>query len=146
MPDGTIASVRLTFLLILVLILAAVAAVASGWGGTLADAPHDRRPWRLPEGPLAAGSLDSLTFSPALRGYRCDEVDAVVDRLVGELADRDRRIATLVAEGHGQAPSNGPSLLKRPTEPERRFAAGEPGEQLQPSPALVDSPAADREV
>ena len=99
---------RLTFLLILVLILAAVAAVASGWGETMTEASHDRRPWRLPEGPMTSDALASVRFSPALRGYRCDEVDAVLERLVAELADRDDRLGELPGR------PGAPSLTKQP--------------------------------
>lgn len=128
---------RLTFLLILVLILAAVAAVASGWGETMAEAPHDRLPWRLPEGPLAADSLATLTFSPALRGYRCDEVDAVIARLVSELADRDDRLAQL--DGRPGAPS----LVKRPTELERPTEGERPTEPAHTSGPAGDAPVVD---
>ena len=34
-----------------------------------------------------------MRFSLAPRGYRMDEVDAVLARLAAELADRDRRLA-----------------------------------------------------
>ena len=39
--------------------------------------------------------MDALRFTVALRGYRMDEVDAVLDRLVGEIEVRDARIAEL---------------------------------------------------
>lgn len=72
-----------------------VAAVAAGKGGAMAAAPPDRPGPGLPPGPLGAGDLERLRFAVGLRGYRMDEVDAVLDRLAAELTARDERIAEL---------------------------------------------------
>lgn len=88
----------LTLLLILA-VLAAVAVVATGRGGSLAPAEPDRSPrGRLPAGPVDRASVDGLRFTLALRGYRMDEVDDVLDRLVAELEARDARIAELESQ------------------------------------------------
>jgi DivIVA domain-containing protein len=60
----------------------------------------DRAPYgELPPDGVNRDDIAALRFSLAFRGYRMDEVDAVLDRLGGELELRDRRIAEL--EGHG---------------------------------------------
>lgn len=88
----------LTLLLILA-VLAAVAVVATGRGGSLAPAEPDRSPrGRLPAGPVDRAAVDRLRFTLALRGYRMDEVDDVLDRLVAELETRDARIAELESQ------------------------------------------------
>ena len=83
----------------LLLVLAAlavvgvVAAVAVGAVGGGLPAPERERPRaRLPPvepGALHEGDLAGLRLSTAVRGYRMDEVDAVLDRLRAELAARD---------------------------------------------------------
>ncbi|MCQ1999347.1 DivIVA domain-containing protein [Arthrobacter zhaoxinii] len=55
-------------------------------------------PVLLPEHP-AAGDVARLRFPVALRGYRMDQVDAVLDRLAAALAERDARIRELEAGG-----------------------------------------------
>jgi DivIVA domain-containing protein len=52
----------------------------------------------LPEGPVSAGVLGRVRFAPALRGYRMDQVDAVLDRVGEELSARDARINELTEE------------------------------------------------
>ena len=81
------------------LVLFAAAVVATRDGGGLADAPQDLPDLDLPEGPLRADDVERVRFSMAPRGYRMSEVDAVLDRLAAELADRDRRLAQLGAPG-----------------------------------------------
>ncbi len=61
----------------------------------LADAPPDRPDLALPPPPLAPSDVAAVRFSMAPRGYRMDEVDAVLARLADELADRDARLAAL---------------------------------------------------
>ena len=61
----------------------------------LADAPPDRADLALPDRAMDADDVATVRFSMALRGYRMDEVDAVLARLAAELAERDRRLAEL---------------------------------------------------
>ena len=68
----------------------------------LVDDPGDRVPPPLvdvPVGQLSATSVDDLRLDQAARGYRMDEVDAVIDRLAAEIASRDEQIARLRDEG-----------------------------------------------
>ncbi|WP_298806231.1 DivIVA domain-containing protein [uncultured Pseudokineococcus sp.] len=90
----------MTLLLLLVALVVAGGAVAVALGripGGL-DEPTTSRPLRaLPEGPLRAEDVDGVRFSLGLRGYRMDEVDAVLDRVRDEVAERDARLAELEA-------------------------------------------------
>ncbi len=52
----------------------------------------------LPLGALTEDDLQELQIDPALRGYRMDEVDAVIERLMAEISDRDEVIRQLQAE------------------------------------------------
>jgi DivIVA domain-containing protein len=83
---------------VMVLVVGAAAMVALGSGGSLPDAERDRLAARLPlDRPLGRSDVDSLRFPMALRGYRMDEVDDVLDRLGAELTHRDVRVAELEA-------------------------------------------------
>ena len=82
-------------LLAVVAVLFGTAVVATRADPLLADAPPDRPDLALPAGELRADDVAEVRFSLALRGYRMDEVDEVLERLAAELAARDRRIAEL---------------------------------------------------
>ena len=86
----------IVLLLVLLGVIAAIAVVAGGRGGSLADASPDRSPRAaLPSGPVDRAAVDGLRFTLAFRGYRMSEVDDVLDRLLVEIDERDRRIAEL---------------------------------------------------
>ncbi|WP_083976642.1 DivIVA domain-containing protein [Kitasatospora azatica] len=79
-------------------VVGGAALVALGGGGSLPEAVHDRIAARLPqERPLSRADVDEIRLPMAVRGYRMDEVDDVLDRLGAELAYRDSRIAELEA-------------------------------------------------
>lgn len=90
-------------------VLGAIAVAAAGRGGSLDEAAPDRSPHgMLPEGDIDRGTIRALRFSLAFRGYRMDEVDTVLDRLIAELESRDRRIAELEGrEPHREAAPGG---------------------------------------
>ena len=80
------------FALLILGVLAAVAVVASGRGGGLAEVYDDRPDSRVQaDGPLRATDLREVRFTSAFRGYRMSEVDALLDRLAEELASRDEQ-------------------------------------------------------
>lgn len=82
--------------LLIMAVIGLVAAVAAGRIGGGLDEPASSLPGRgLPPGPFTLEDVDRVRFSPALRGYRMDEVDDVVDRLVDELRRRDEELADL---------------------------------------------------
>ncbi|MFE6869896.1 DivIVA domain-containing protein [Kitasatospora sp. NPDC057692] len=77
-------------------VVGGAALVALGGGGSLPEAVQDRISARLPQDrPLDRGDVEALRLPMAVRGYRMDEVDDVLDRLGAELAHRDERIAEL---------------------------------------------------
>jgi DivIVA domain-containing protein len=91
--------VSLVLLLVVLAVIGGIAVVATGrWGG-LPDAEPERSPrGELPaDGEVDRPAVDGLRFSLALRGYRMDEVDEVLDRLVDELGRRGERISELEA-------------------------------------------------
>lgn len=70
-----------------VVVLGGAAAVAAGVGGGLD--PVDRLPGqRLPERDLTPDDLRHLRFELVPRGYRPDEVDALLDRVAAEWQGR----------------------------------------------------------
>ncbi len=74
------------FAVLIVLVIGAVAVLASGRGGALAEVYDDRPDSRVQaESPLTGADLRRVRFTTALRGYRMSEVDALLDRLSAEL-------------------------------------------------------------
>jgi DivIVA domain-containing protein len=88
------------FAVLIVAAMGVAAVVATGDGGQLAEVYDDRPDARVPaHGPLTGSDLRRLRFSTVLRGYRMSEVDALLDRLAGEL-DEARARARAVDGGH----------------------------------------------
>jgi DivIVA domain-containing protein len=78
------------FAVLIVLVMGAVAVVASGRGDTLGRAYDDRPDVRLPADRAVTGKdLRALRFNTALRGYRASEVDALLERLASQLDEQD---------------------------------------------------------
>ncbi len=83
------------FVVVAAAVLFAVVAVTFGRGDLMDEEPPVVAGPELGEQPLRADDLGNLRFSVAVRGYRMDQVDAVISRLGTELAQRDRHIAEL---------------------------------------------------
>ncbi len=94
--------------LVAVALVAAVLGVASGRlpADPLADAVGSTPDPGLPEQPEAA-DVDAVRFDTALRGYRMDEVDTRLSALRDDLADRERTLAQLQAQGAPAGPEGG---------------------------------------
>jgi DivIVA domain-containing protein len=98
----------LSYLVIAVVVAAAlfgIVVVVFGRGEELPPLPPRATPTRLPDGELAGGDVRELRFPQAVRGYRMDEVDWVLERVADELdrvgAERDgllARVAELESE------------------------------------------------
>lgn len=88
----------LFFLLAVVLLVGLTVALVTGRiGGAMADPVSTQGFEGLPAGRVAPEAVAGLRFDQALRGYRMDQVDAVLDRLAAELRERDERLAALAA-------------------------------------------------
>jgi DivIVA domain-containing protein len=87
------------FAVLVVAVLGGVAVVASGRGGSMAEAYDDRPDALVPaDRPLVAADLRRVRFTTAFRGYRMSEVDALLDRLSAELDLLDARRFDLAAD------------------------------------------------
>lgn len=72
------------FAILVGLVLGVVATVAAGRVGFLPPAEARLGATTPPEGPLDAEALRTVRFSLAVRGYRMDEVDALLDRVAAQ--------------------------------------------------------------
>jgi DivIVA domain-containing protein len=90
------------FVLLAMAVIALVAGVVTGRISAGMEAPVSSSPFRgLPSDAVTPGDLETLRFTPAVRGYRMDEVDQVLDRLAVELHRRDDelRLARTALDG-----------------------------------------------
>jgi DivIVA domain-containing protein len=82
------------FAVLVAVVVFTVVALLLGRGRLLEDEPPVvAGPDLGGERPLTAEDLAGLRFAVVARGYRMDQVDETVNRLRGELAERDARIA-----------------------------------------------------
>ena len=80
------------WVVVLVVLIGGVAIVASGRGDSMAEVYDDRPDVSLPAGrPLNADALRSVRLNTGVRGYRMDEVDALLARLEAEMLEREDR-------------------------------------------------------
>ncbi len=105
-------------------IIGGVLLIVSGRGDPMADVEPDRASIGLPETDMTADDVADVRFATALRGYRMDEVDQVLDRLALELDRRDQQLARLTGK----------------PAPEPRVAAPEPPPAAESEPAVVAEP------
>ena len=97
-------------------LVAGVAAVAAGKvRGGLPEPTSTLPDLDLPPDSLVTKDVDAIRFSVGFRGYRMDEVDAVLDRLGLELGERDAEIRELREQLYG----GGPESLTADVEPPR---------------------------
>jgi DivIVA domain-containing protein len=74
----------------IVAVVGAVTVVAVGSGASLSEVYEDRPDRTIPVGrPLRSDDLQEVTFTTALRGYRMDEVDALLARVRADLLARE---------------------------------------------------------
>ena len=93
----------IVFLLLIVVLLIGLtaAAVMGRIGGFMADPTSSHAFAGMPAGPVSAHDLGELRFDQALRGYRMDQVDEVIDALGARLLELETQVALLRA-GAGQ--------------------------------------------
>lgn len=93
------------FAILVVLALGGIALVASGWGSPLAPSYDDRPDVALPRDRAVNGDdLRRIRFGVVLRGYRMSEVDALLDRLAGEVEDARQVERRANGAEHGEDP------------------------------------------
>lgn len=86
----------LLLLLVALAVIGGIAVVAAGRWGSMAEIDPDRSlRGVLPADAVDREGVEGLRFTLALRGYRMDEVDDVIDQLVAEIDRRGERIAEL---------------------------------------------------
>lgn len=81
----------MTWLLVIVVVvlLGALVVVLADRGAPMGPVDDDRPDLPLPiDRPLEADDLRAISFTTAVRGYRMDQVDAVLARLTAELRER----------------------------------------------------------
>jgi DivIVA domain-containing protein len=106
-------------------VLFLAASYAFGRGEEMAPALPEGTPLELPDDRLAGGDdLRALKLSVALRGYRMDEVDWLLERLAEQVDTRDREIDRLRSVLHVEP-------VDVPAEPELL---------THPVPRIVDAP------
>ncbi|MDX6293319.1 MAG: hypothetical protein QOH50_2394 [Kribbellaceae bacterium] len=130
------------FALIVVLLIGAVAVVASGRWGAMSETYDDRPDVLVPaRHALTADDIESSRFAVGVRGYRMDEVDTLLERVAREVAERDRRIADLERavtpilhgpEGAGFSPRDQFPQPVTETQPEADAAPDEPAVSPEP--------------
>jgi DivIVA domain-containing protein len=113
------------FLVLIVVILVGLttAAALGKIGGFLADATSSQSFNGVPPGPLSTQDIEELHFDQALRGYRMDQVDEVLDALCERVSELESEVASLSA---GSGPS---SAIGGTTS-----AAGDPGDVSRKPP------------
>ena len=89
----------IVFLLLIVVLLIGLtaAAVMGRIGGFIAEPTSTVAFSGLPTGSLSAQDLEQLHFAQAVRGYRMDQVDEVIDALSARLRELETQVASLRA-------------------------------------------------
>lgn len=85
----------LILVVVVVLVVLTTAAVLGRVDGSLDAATTSLSHEPLPQTPLTSGDFAELHFDTALRGYRMNQVDGVLDRLRREVADLGDEVARL---------------------------------------------------
>jgi DivIVA domain-containing protein len=93
----------IVFLLLIVVLLIGLtaAAVMGRIGGFMAEPTSSHAFAGLPAGSISADDIGQLHFDQALRGYRMDQVDEVIDALGARLRELETEVATIGAQGPG---------------------------------------------
>ncbi len=121
----------LIFVLIVVLLIGlTTAAVLGKIGGFMADPTSSRSFVGISDGPLSVDEMAHLRFDQALRGYRMDEVDEVIDALSARVRELESQVATLAGAGDSSS---------APVEPPEVSSASSPGPAHPPEAGSASS-------
>ncbi len=127
------------WVIVLVAIIGAIAVVAAGRGGSMADVYDDRPDASLPSGrPLTADDLRKLRLNTGVRGYRMDEVDALLDRLQAEMLSRETDEVRDVSPGWSEAGAATVSARRDTSEAGERAASTGGAAPTEEPPAAVE--------
>jgi DivIVA domain-containing protein len=124
------------FVLLVILALAVVAGVSLllvGEQGRMPDAPPDREPADLPaDRPVTRDDLDRVRFAVGFRGYRMDQVDAVLDRVAGDVTALMERNQVLEDQlrGAGIEPAARPAVEEPVADAPSTQGEGVPGTNI----------------
>ncbi len=115
----------------LVLVIGAIAVVVAGRDDAMAEVYDDRPDATLPTGrPLTAEDIAAVRLSTGVRGYRMDEVDALLDRIQADLLAREtNHTAATTAGTAAEIPAD--PAAETPAE----TASGEPADVPTETPA-----------
>jgi len=139
---GTIGAVLWFWVVVLVVLIGAIAIVASGRGDSMVEVYDDRADASLPAGrPLNADDLRSVRLNTGVRGYRMDEVDALLARLEAEMLEREDHEEVRVVTAQGAASAD----LAEPDEADPDDAALDDAalDDAAPDDAALDDAALD---
>lgn len=137
---GTIDCVIWLWVVALVVIIGAIAVVVAGRDDAMAEVYDDRPDVTLPTGrPLTADDIAAVRLSTGVRGYRMDEVDALLDRIQADLLAREIEGTPAAAAETSAEPPAGTST-ETPTESAAETSAEPPDE---PSGEPSGEPAAE---
>lgn len=104
-------------LIVILLIGLTTAAVMGKIGGFMADPTSTQSFSGVPAGPLSTDEIAQLHFDQALRGYRMDQVDQVIDALTARVRELESE-----SEVHSSSVPGATSAA----EPEPHDVRGEP--------------------
>jgi DivIVA domain-containing protein len=78
--------------LVTIMIIGAIAVVATGRWGSMAEVYEDRPDTVIPAATLSGQRIKDVRFSHSVRGYRQDEVDTLLDLVAAELDRREQML------------------------------------------------------
>lgn len=132
------------WVVVMVVLIGAIAIVASGRGDSMVEVYDDRPDATLPAGrPLRADDLRSVRLNTGVRGYRMDEVDALLARLEAEMLEREDHEDVRVVTADGAEPADVEPDDAEPADPEPADADAEPADEAGPDEAGPDDAAPD---
>lgn len=96
-------------LIVIVLIGLTVAAVMGKISGFMADPTSSQSFGGVPTEPLSTDYLAQLHFDQALRGYRMNQVDEVIDALTARLKELESEVSSVSDTGDPTPPAGDPT-------------------------------------
>lgn len=127
------------FGIIIVLVIAAAAYAGSGKLGSMPEQVVDRPGPDLPDGDLNAQDLADVRFDVVSRGYDPQQVEAVLDRLAGQLSDAESSMNASGAAALTHAQANNSVTGEQSELTDKVNRPGAPESQLESEPVTEAS-------